>query len=166
MLPNPTAELFLWEYSTGAKVEYSPAVMEDLRRLAVEGLVAFGHGGLEVGGVLYGLREDKRLSVLGFAEFSCEHALGPGFVLSDNDRKALRNLLVPPAGLETLGWYRSHTRTGMDLDSHDRNLFEAFPTDRKTLGLVLKPTPWGPAGAAFYAREKTGEILPPAPRRV
>ena len=154
----------VWEAADGATVEYSPVVLEEVRRLAVDGFMAFGHGGLEVGGVLYGARDGNRLSVLASAELSCEHALGPGFVLSGNDRKALARLLEPPAGLQPVGWYRAHTRRGLDLDASDRDLFDQFIAMKKTIGLVLKPTHRGPSSAALYLRETTGDILPSAPR--
>jgi hypothetical protein len=164
MLSTSTTATAIWEAANGATIEYAPAVVEELRRLAVDGFMAFGHGGLEVGGVLYGVREGNRLSVLASAELSCEHALGPGFVLSGNDREALARLLEPPAGLQTVGWYRTHTRRGLDLDASDRDLFDQFLAMKKTIGLVLKPTHRGPSSAALYLRETTGDILPSAPR--
>ena len=87
-----------WEAADGLTVEYSPAVVEEVRRLAVDGFMAFGHGGLEVGGVLYGAREGHRVSVLASAELPCEHAFGPGFVLSENDRQALTRSWHEAAG--------------------------------------------------------------------
>jgi hypothetical protein len=164
MLSTNTTPMPVWEAADGATIEYSPAVVDELRRLAVDGFNAFGHGGLEVGGVLYGARDGNRLSVLASAELPCEHALGPGFVLSGNDRKALAQLLDPPAGLEAVGWYRAHTRKGLDLDASDRELFEQFLAKKKIIGLVLKPTRRGPSSAALYLRETTGDILPSAPR--
>jgi hypothetical protein len=126
--------------------------------------MAFGHGGLEVGGVLYGARDGNRVSVLASAELPCEHALGPGFALSGNDRQTLARLLEPPDGLQTVGWYRAHTRKSLDLDVSDRDLFNQFLAKEKIIGLVLKPTHRGPSWAALYLRETTGEILPSAPR--
>lgn len=159
MQANIASGLIVWEFADGAAVECTTAVLEDLRRLAVQGFVAFGHGGLEVGGVLYGVREGDRLSIQAAAELPCEHALGPGFTLSDTDRQALGQLLLAPAGLECVGWYRSHTRSGLDLDAGDRDLFEQFFADRTSVGLVLKPTHWGQSAAAFYARRTNGEVL-------
>jgi hypothetical protein len=148
----------------GPPIGYSTALLESIRRLAVDGLTAFSHGGLEAGGVLYGMREGDALSVLSFAELPCEHALGPGFVLSDNDRAALVPLLQPPDGFETVGWFRVHTRSGVELDSHDRKLFDAFAPRVPCVALIVKPTAWGPATAAFFVREPDGHVIPPSPR--
>jgi hypothetical protein len=164
MLSNSTTAMAVWEAANGTTVEYSPAVVDEVRRLAVDGFMAFGHGGLEVGGVLYGARDGNRVSVLASAELPCEHALGPGFALSGNDRQTLARLLEPPDGLQTVGWYRAHTRKSLDLDVSDRDLFNQFLAKEKIIGLVLKPTHRGPSWAALYLRETTGEILPSAPR--
>ncbi len=148
----------------GPVIECAMAVLESIRRQAVEGLIAFSHGGLETGGVLYGCRDGGRLNIVSFAELPCEHALGPGFVLSERDCAALADLLHAPPGLETLGWYRVHTRSGLMLDTHDRRLFELFPADAGCAALIVKPTAWGPASAAFFLREPDGQIVPPAAR--
>ena len=153
-----------WEYAEGAVIECSPALLQDLRRAAVDGFVSFAHGGLETGGVLYGVREGGRLSIRASAELPCEHAHGPGFLLSDNDRQALTRLLQAPDGLQTVGWYRAHTREGLGLDGRDLELFAEFFAEQKSVGLVLKPSHLGSAAAAFFVREETGEIQPPAPR--
>src|ERR1700683_2726988 len=138
MLSTNTIAMAAWDSAGGATIEYSPAVVDEVRRLAVDGFMAFGHGGLEVGGVLYGAREGNRVSVLASAELPSEHALGPGFVLSGNDREALARLLEPPDGLQTVGWYRAHTRKSLDLDASDRDLFDQFLAKEKIIGLVLK----------------------------
>jgi hypothetical protein len=159
MLSDITVDMLLVQLEDGTTVECSRALLEEVRRLAVAGFVAFGRGGLEIGGVLYGTREGSRLTIHAFAESPCEHSSGPAFVLSATDRQALAQLM-PPAGLETLGWYRTHTRRGLDLDASDRELFDEFPQHAKTIGLVLKPARWGASSGAFYLRETTGEIRP------
>ena len=72
----------IWE-SEGVAVEYSLDALEEVRRQAVEGFNAFSHGGLEIGGVLYGIRDAGIVHVVAFAELASVHALGPGFVLSE-----------------------------------------------------------------------------------
>src|ERR1017187_2714267 len=160
MLSDITADTHLVQLEDGSTVECSRALLEEVRRLAVAGFVAVGRGGLGVGGVLYGRREGTRLIIHAFAECPCEHSSGPAFALSSNDRQALAQLIPPPAGLQTLGWDRTHTRRGLDLDASDRELFDQFPQHAKTIGLVLKPARLGASSGAFYLRETTGEIRP------
>ena len=164
MLPPITTDTVSVELQSGSTVECTNEVLEELRRLAVAGLTAFGRGGLEIGGVLYGLREGPRLLIRSFAEFTSEHARGPGFLLSEKDRQGFGHLVNTPAGLETLGWYRTHTRSDLRLDAGDRELFDQFPTPATAIGLLLKPAHWGPSAAAFYVREQSGAIAPEAPR--
>jgi len=78
-------------------VEYSHAVMEQVRVSAVNGFNSFGHGGLEIGGVLYGERRGDVVRVLAAVDLPCEHALGPGFVLSEKDQAAFHESMKAPA---------------------------------------------------------------------
>ena len=141
-------------------VQYSAGVLEEVRRLAVDGFNALSHGGVETGGILYGIREADCIRVLSFAELLCEHASGPRFVLSEKDRSVLTGLLQPPDECETVGWFRSHTRGDLELDDHDRELFERHFAQPMSVALILKPTHWGPASAAFFVREHRGGVLP------
>ena len=150
----------VWNDGNGHRVDYAEDVIEDLRRLSVDGLNAFRHGGKEIGGLLYGRRDESVSVVLGFTELECEHALGPRFILSENDHAALAGLMTPLAGLEPIGWFRTHTRSGLELDSKDRELFDRYFEAPASVGLVLKPTQWGPASGAFYVRGNAGQIGP------
>src|SRR5262245_57990678 len=85
----PNSEFGCWN----GIVEYSHAVMETVRVQAVNGYNAFGHGGLEVGGVLYGERRGEIVRIADSAPLECDHSLGPGFMLSKADEAALRDLV-------------------------------------------------------------------------
>jgi hypothetical protein len=130
-------------------VEYSHTVMEAVRQQAVNGFNSFGHGGLEIGGVLYGERHADVIRVFGCAELICEHASGPGFALSPKDEAAFRELIKPPHGLRAVGWYCSHTRSGLALNPNDCAIMERFFGER-SLALIVKPLRFGPMEATFY----------------
>lgn len=121
-------------------IGYPLAVMEEIRRQAVDGFNSFGHGGLEIGGVLYGTREGGTLRIAACAPLECEHALGPGFVLSANDQEAFAKLRKAPPGLEPVGWYCSHTRGDLGLSPNDEVLFESYFPRTGRIALVVKPT--------------------------
>src|SRR5690348_12913898 len=114
----------IWDDGRGNVVEYALDALDEVRRISVDGFNAFAHGGLEAGGVLYGSREPDRILVLGCAALDCEHAHGPGFLLSESDRNKFALLLKPPDGMETVGWFRAHNRSSLDLDVNDRELFD------------------------------------------
>ena len=141
-------------------VEITLLILEQIRNRAVVGMNAFRHGGFEVGGVLFGLRGEKSARILAYAELASEHALGPAFQLSQTDLTALAGLMEAPLGLETLGWFRSHTRSrGVDLDDSDRNLFDLFFQSPGHTALILKPSAWGYTTAAFFVRSESGAIV-------
>jgi hypothetical protein len=147
-------------------IVFAPEALEEIRREAVNGFHAFGHGGLEAGGVLYGTRQDGATRVLASAALKCEHARGPGFVLSAKDQEAFAALLRPPEGMEAVGWYCSHTRRGLDLDANDGEIFDRFFPAPGAIALIVQPQKLGPARATYYSRvrphirpEKAGEML-------
>src|SRR6267142_6702241 len=119
---STSAECGIWQ----GTVEYAHAVMEQIRVAAVNGFNAFGHGGLEIGGVLYGERRGDMVRILAAAELPCEHALGPGFVLSENDQAAFRESMKAPAGMRAVGWYCSHTRSSVAMNANDCSIMERF----------------------------------------
>src|SRR5258706_16037314 len=92
------------------QIEYAVSVLTEIDRTVVEGFNRLRHGGIEVGGVLFGVRNDRTVKILDFRPLACEHALGPGFVLSRSDQLALAGLLesakTDPAlqGLIPVGW--------------------------------------------------------------
>src|SRR5438874_391568 len=113
---TPTAVLEFGSWSVKGQpltIEYSPRVLEEIRAEAVDGLLRMRRGGIEVGGVLFGIRNAKRIRIHDRRAFRCEYAQGPSFLLSENDEKALDVLITGAAadpglsGLEALGWYHS-----------------------------------------------------------
>src|SRR5580658_2327758 len=106
-------------------IEYSLVVIEEVRHEVAEGFQRLSRGGIEVGGVLYGVREGRTIRALAMRPMACEHARGPTFLLSDRDRQALHAQLLRDAedpqleGLISLGWFLSHTRTDVELTEAD-----------------------------------------------
>jgi len=79
-------------------VEYSLVVIEEIRREVTGGVQRLSRGGIEVGGVLYGTREGSAVRIVAMRPIACEHARGPGFLLSDKDRVELNDQLLGDAG--------------------------------------------------------------------
>src|SRR5437016_6293675 len=74
-------------------IEYSLVVIEEIRHEVLEGFQRLSRGGIEVGGVLYGTREGRTVRILAIRPIACEHARGPGFLLSDRDAEGLARQL-------------------------------------------------------------------------
>ncbi|HVX67728.1 MAG TPA: hypothetical protein VHA11_14045 [Bryobacteraceae bacterium] len=165
-----------WRTAGEAEVECSCAVLEQLRAEAVDAFRAVPHGGMETGGVLFGVRQAGTLRIMAQVPLACEHAHGPGFVLSANDENALREVLrgTDPrvAGLRPLGWYRSRTRGDVPLSARDLDLHAKYFPEPWQIVLVLRPEGSAIARGAFFARAAEGGlaageevVIAPAARR-
>src|ERR1022692_231605 len=69
-------------------MECSSSVLHQIRREVEAGRNLPG-GERETGGVLFGIQEPGRICILASKPLQCEHAMGPGFVLSQKDEKRL-----------------------------------------------------------------------------
>ncbi len=164
------------------RIEYSDAVLDQIRETAVEGYHRVPHGGVETGGVLFGKHGKSGVRIAAWRPIACEYAKGPSFLLSDKDEAALSDALQSwsevedLAGLEPVGWYRAHTRSEILLADADLTFFNRFFPQPWQVGLIVRPASFAPARAGFFFREPGGGIrtessyrefvmvpLPPAP---
>jgi hypothetical protein len=145
-------------------VKCSLEVLQQVRRIAEAAGEGNPEAGIETGGILYGLREPDGIAILSCAESPCEPAIGPWFLSSDRDRAVFSDLLKPPPGLETVGWFRSHHRTGPPMDGDDEELFHKYFSHGRSVALILVGNTRGPAPAVFYSRRPSGEIVPASAR--
>src|SRR3569623_694383 len=135
-------------------ISCAPGLLTSLEILAMDGLLAMPRVGLGVGGLLLGRREEGMIEVLRSVEIPCSHALGPSFLLTAAEMKALVPLPEsdddPPARI--VGWYCSRTQKHMGLTEHDHRLFDSFcPEPWQTL-LLIHPAKGHPTKAAFGFR--------------
>src|SRR6476646_52968 len=110
-------------------IEYALSVLEQLRIDSIDGLNKVPHGGIEIGGLLFGVRGGNRVRILASRSIGCEYALGPSFVLSEKDQGGLREMLDASRkdpdlkGMEPVGWYHAHTRSGVCLTERNLELY-------------------------------------------
>jgi hypothetical protein len=147
-------------------IEYSLVVIEEIRREVSEGFQKLSRGGIEVGGVLYGTRDGREVRLLAIRPIACEHARGPSFQLSDNDRAALERQLSQDRedpqldGMVCMGWFLSHTRTEIALSESDLEVFATYFPDPWQATLVVRPGRGGSMRAGFFIREADGTVNP------
>jgi proteasome lid subunit RPN8/RPN11 len=163
-LNDPAANLRIWRFPHSPfLMECSADVLEQIRR-EVEAGRALPRGEREIGGVLFGIQTSDRICVLASKPLQCDHALGPGFVLSEKDEERLTQLISAPAtarelnGLQALGWYHSHIRSRIflserDLQIHSRHFGAPFQ-----IAMVIHPESERPTRAGFFFREASGEM--------
>jgi proteasome lid subunit RPN8/RPN11 len=145
-------------------IEYSLVVIEEIRHEVAEGFQKLSRGGIEVGGLLYGVHEGQTVRIMAIRPMACEHAGGPTFRLSERDRAALHEQLrqdQADSRLEDLvlvGWYVSHTRTEVTLTESDQEIFSSFFAQTWQVTLVVRPSRGGNMRAGFFLREADGTI--------
>jgi hypothetical protein len=135
-------------------ISCAPGVLTALEILATDGLLAMPRIGLGVGGLLLGRREEGRLEILRAVEIPCSHALGPSFILTPAEMKALPALPEPDGDAgEVVGWYCSRPQGALTPTEHDHALFDAFcPESWQTL-LLIHPAKGHPTKASFGFRK-------------
>lgn len=144
-------------------IGYQAAVLDAIRLEVLDGFYAFRHGGLEVGGVLFGTHVDGRVRIAAHRPLECEHAEGPSFALSVKDRDRLTVLLrahhTDPElrGLVPVGWYHSHTRSGIFLSPQDLQIHDRYFREHWQVALVLRPSIAG-TRAGFFALDRAGRL--------
>lgn len=145
-------------------IEYSLVVIEEIRHEVAEGFQRLSRGGIEVGGVLYGTHDGKSVRVMAMRPIACEHARGPGFLLSDKDRVVLNEQLAGDKddphleGLISVGWFLSHTRSEIALSDSDQEIYSIFFPAPWQVTLVVRPGRGGSMRAGFFVREADGTV--------
>jgi proteasome lid subunit RPN8/RPN11/DNA-directed RNA polymerase subunit RPC12/RpoP len=143
-------------------IECTFTVLNQIRQDVEEGLDTTRRG-QEVGGVLFGIQEPGRIRILAYKPLQCEHALGPGFVLSEKDEGRLSRMISATGapeldGLQPLGWYHSHIRSRIFLSERDRQIHTRYFGAPFQVALVIHPKLGRPARAGFFFRELSGNM--------
>ena len=111
-MTEQTAEFIFGSWSAPeipVGIEYPLEVLDEIRAAATDGLQKLARGGLEVAGVLFGVRRESGIRILTWRPIPCEYALGPTLQLSERDRVELRRLIdsavmvLPQSGQGALG---------------------------------------------------------------
>jgi hypothetical protein len=154
----------MWQVPGSPRIEYSLVVMEELRRAVEEGFQRIGHGGIEIGGVLYGLHTESGVRVMDWRSIPCQHARGPGFVLSAEDEAGLARMLTEEGrdpelkAMEAVGWAHSHNRTSVFLTEEDLEIHRKHFPQPWQIALVMRPYKDKPTTCGFFYREADGGI--------
>ena len=145
-------------------IEYSLVAIEEIRQQVLEGFQRLARGGVEVGGALYGRHAGGTVTILAVRPIQCEHARGPGFALSANDKAALEDQLRRDAGdpalegMECVGWFLSHTRSEILLAESEQEIYSAYFGAPWQVTLVVRPVRAGNMRAGFFVREADGSV--------
>ncbi len=161
----------VWEVQgKPVSVRLSLDVVSRLGMAVHEGFKALPRRGLEIGGLLIGTASDAgNLTVVDVDDFEpveSEHATGPSYVLSDADRRLLKDRIaarqastrLPPV----VGFYRSHSRKDFAITAEDASLFSTYCPKASDVFLLIKSNEVGPPTGGFIIRED-GKVLSDSP---
>jgi proteasome lid subunit RPN8/RPN11 len=136
--------------------------MDEMRVAAVEAFYSAPRGGVEIGGVFLGVRDEDSLHIQKCCPVNCQYLTGPSFKLSAEDKKGLSGVLES-GELSALGWYHSHNRSEIFLSPEDLQLHQEFFPEPWQIALVLRPGHMRPTRAGFFFRDMSGRIQADAP---
>ena len=141
-------------------IECSSRVLDDIRLSANDAFFSLPRGGAEIGGILLGAWHEGQLTITDCAALDCEHAMGPSFTLSLKDEARMQELIqaAMAAGGLPVGWYHSHTRTGVMLSDSDLTIHNRFFPQAWQVALVVKPHTHEPMRCGFFFRGSGGII--------
>lgn len=167
-MSDPATSFETWGgEQTPVTIEYSLVVLDEIRQEVQRGVMKFSRGGIEVGGLLFGTRDGNKIRIEAMRTIRCDHASGPAFVLSAEDRVLLEQQLAGAAtdahlqNFACLGWFVSHTRgEQLALTAADQELFAAHFKHPWQVALVIRPVRGSQLKAAFFVWEPDGTVRP------
>lgn len=165
--PERIAERAVWTApDSSVTVTYSLPVFHEIDFAVNEGYRKISHGGVEVGGLLFGAFEENGPRIDAFRPIACDHASGPSFVLSEGDVERLADQLNAAASdpelsvFKPVGWFLSRTRSPLQLLERDLALFDRFFPEPRTVAMLVKPERFQPTRFTFLVRDSEGKFAP------
>jgi proteasome lid subunit RPN8/RPN11 len=144
------------------EIEYSFRVMDEIRLAVADAFFSLPRGGAEIGGILLGKWDGDRISITDYEALECEHATGPSFTLSARDQTRLAEMTARArrnaSNRQPLGWYHSHTRSGIFLSDIDQEIHRRYFPEPWQIALVMKPHIFEPTRGGFFFREPDGSM--------
>jgi hypothetical protein len=164
--PEPgttTLPFYVWKPAKKSISVQLPFEVVDRMLLEImRGFGAVPKRGAEVGGILLGtakLRGDEIVvSVESFEGVACDHASGPSFILSEDDRAGFLQAVErwqrgPDRRVYPVGYYRGHTRDGICLAAEDLAILEEFFPEPTAIAMIVKPYATKVSMAGIFFRE-------------
>jgi hypothetical protein len=145
------------------RIRYSHSLLQEIDFCTADGYRRIPHGGLEVGGLLYGPVEDGVVTLVACQAIECEHSTGPSFALSELDVERLVAQIRQPfcekeTELPVAGWFISHCRGELAMTQQEVDLFaELFP-EPHCVTLLVKPEKFKATQYGFLARTRNGTL--------
>ena len=162
---DPVTDYAVWNApGSSLTVLYSIPLFHEIDFSVNEGYRRIPHGGLEIGGVLFGRAEAGSIRIEAYRPIECEHSMGPSFVLSPRDIENLQEQLRKSTddeelqGLAPLGWFISHSRGELLISDREAALFDELFPRREQITILIKPIKFQPTRFSFFVRDPQGKL--------
>ena len=157
---SSSAPGYLWEVAQKPVSVHLPyGVIDRLEKEVVENFRSLTSRGSEIGGLLLGAVVPGTPSVVTVEDFElipCDYSRGPLYRLSDADMGRFEYAVQQRQGeteLVVVGYFRSHTRKGLSLDSEDVAFLEARFREPYQVALLVRPYATKASTAGIFIRE-------------
>ena len=150
---------YLWEVpGKPVIVHVALEVVDRLDREVAESFRSLEVRGSEIGGLLLGAVQRSNpfeVSIQSYEVVPSEYKRGPLYQLSPGDLERFGGLLEQRVGaaMQIVGFFRSHTRKGLGLDTEDVAIFNRFFPKQYQVALLAKPFATKPTAGAIFIRE-------------
>jgi hypothetical protein len=151
------ATFYTWNPpASPAEVQLDFSVIDGLLLEVMKGFGAVPKRGAEVGGILLGSVSEssghRTIHISGFRAVACAHAFGPSFLLTADEKAALSEAIENASadGESPVGFFRSHTRDGLQLCPDDLALLSEHFPGREPIVLLIKPYATRLSQAGFF----------------
>jgi hypothetical protein len=163
--PNPQPEYAIWTIpGTDFTVQYALQTFHEIDFQVNEAYRRIPHGGIEIGGLLFGRLDKRSATIEAFRLIECEHVAGPSFNLSDRDLSKLDQQIADSKTdpdlkeLVPVGWFVAHTRSTLCMSEKEVLLFNRYFPDPGKIAVLVKPERFQPTRFGFLVREANGHI--------
>jgi TonB family protein len=157
---SSSAPGYLWEVAQKPVSVHLPyGVIDRLEKEVVENFRSLTSRGSEIGGLLLGVVVPGAPSVVTVEDFElipCDYSRGPLYRLSDADMGRFEQAVQQrqsESELLVVGYFRSHTRKGLSLDSEDVAFLEARFREPYQVALLVRPYATKASTAGIFIRE-------------
>src|SRR3974390_1575415 len=133
-------------------------VVDCLDREVAERFRSIEARGSEIGGLLLGAVQESspfEVFIQSYEAVPSEYERGPLYKLSQRDLERFKGVFKQRvgAGMQIVGFFRSHTRKGLGLDAEDVAIFNRFFPEQYQVALLAKPFATKPTAGAIFIRE-------------
>ncbi len=159
-LQSVSSPAFTWEApEKPISVRVPFALIDRMEREVVENFRSLTSRGSEIGGILLGAIVPGSRNTLFIDDYEvipCDYSRGPLYRLSDADMGRFERAIEQnqaAGGMKVVGFFRSHTRKGLSLDSEDLSFFSARFRDPSNVALLVRPFANKASTAGFFIWE-------------